>query len=197
MNYVMFLAENEHEKLDELRAAEYRRIPKLIHHCWPPYALASWSVAAPCRFNPTLQLTEPAFLPPLCARPSSSLRRRAHKDRHSCRPLDTPAAILDLADATYPNRSSVSAHAAFRPFPNASTENFPSTRRATRRDRLPAPGPPNGSAASTARRSAKILSTLRLRYACCSVLPSGNSARSSRFRYSSTIIQFISLIRML
>src|SRR5213080_2996672 len=148
MNYVMFLAENEHEKLDELRAAEYRRIPKLIHHCWPPYALASWSVAAPCRFNPTLQLTEPAFLPPLCARPSSSLRRRAHKDRHSCRPLDTPAAILDLADATYPNRSSAFAHGACRSLPNASRENFPSMTRAMRQDRLP-PLVPKRSARST------------------------------------------------
>src|SRR5947208_169622 len=39
-----------------------------------------------------------------------------------------------------------------------------------------------------------MLSTLKLRYACCSVLPSGNTARSSRFKYSCTIIQFISLI---
>src|SRR5437667_7383432 len=57
-------------------------------------------------------------------------------------------------------------------------------------------GTPRGSAASPASRSAKMLSTLKLRYACCSVLPSGNTARSSRFRYSSTIIQFISLIRI-
>src|SRR5438045_3225022 len=41
-----------------------------------------------------------------------------------------------------------------------------------------------------------MLSVLKLRYACCSVQPSGNTARSSRRRYSSTSIQFISLIRM-
>src|SRR5213079_382685 len=41
-----------------------------------------------------------------------------------------------------------------------------------------------------------MLSTLRLRYACCSVLPSGRTQRSSWRRYSSTIIQFISAMRM-
>src|SRR5690348_14960786 len=41
-----------------------------------------------------------------------------------------------------------------------------------------------------------MLSTLKLKYACCSVLPSGNTQRSSRLRYSSTIIQFISLTCM-
>jgi hypothetical protein len=30
----MSLADNERGKLDELIAAEHRRIPKCVHHCW-------------------------------------------------------------------------------------------------------------------------------------------------------------------
>src|SRR5207237_40021 len=41
---------------------------------------------------------------------------------------------------------------------------------------------PSGSAASNETRSDKMLSTLRLRYACCSVLPSGSTQRSSLLR---------------
>ena len=38
-------------------------------------------------------------------------------------------------------------------------------------------------------------STVRRRWLCCSVLPSGSTARSSCRRYSSTCIQFMSLMR--
>src|SRR5437867_5476396 len=41
-----------------------------------------------------------------------------------------------------------------------------------------------------------MLSVARLRKACCSVLPTGSTARSSRARKASTCIQFISAIRI-
>ena len=43
-------------------------------------------------------------------------------------------------------------------------------------------GTPSGSAASIPTRSARMLSVARLRYACCSVEPSGTTARSSRVK---------------
>ena len=56
-------------------------------------------------------------------------------------------------------------------------------------------GTPSGSAASAATRSGRMQSTVSRRWLCCSVLPSGNTARSSCRRYSSTCIQFMSVMR--
>src|SRR5437588_12692342 len=92
-------------------------------------------------FSPTLRSTAHAFLPLLFSRFSSSLRRRADKDRRSCRLLGIPGAISDRVDAISPNRSLVSVHVACRSLADGSTENFPSTMHAMRRDRLPVPGP--------------------------------------------------------
>ena len=55
-------------------------------------------------FSPTLPSTAHAFLPLLFSRFSSSLRRRADKDRRSCRLLGIPGAISDRVDAISPNR---------------------------------------------------------------------------------------------
>ena len=56
-------------------------------------------------------------------------------------------------------------------------------------------GTPIGSAASTATRSARMLSVSSDRYACCSVEPTGRTIRSSRSRYASSCIQFRSRTR--
>src|SRR5205809_2715154 len=113
MNCVMFLAENEHEKLDELRAAEHHRIPNLIHHCWPPYALASWSAAAPCRFNPTFRLQGRRFFPRRAPSPSSSPLGAAIKNRLISLLLVIPPRFWILATAPNPNGSSVPPTPAF------------------------------------------------------------------------------------
>src|SRR4051794_25876002 len=56
-------------------------------------------------------------------------------------------------------------------------------------------GTPSGSAASAATRSGRMQSTVSRRCECCSVLPSGSTARSSCCRYASTCIQFMSEMR--